>query len=1081
MPDTTTEGLLFSGCFGDDHRVRALDALEAIADGGARDILYIVASPAARRTVIAELIRRRRAIFGARVITLRSLPGELARRARTAEPRPLDRTIDELLVERELRVASGSRFADAMPVHGLVSTIARTIDLLDRNGATPEALAEFLQQEQHGDGARALARTWRSLSARRSHYGLTDAARLAWADGLLRERPTALAGLDVLVLEDLSLLTAVERSLVRSLLAAGPRRVIAAHGHAPQLPNAPSTRSLVRLRELAVWHEVRCASITGDDRFVARLFAPVDPARRSLPGSDGGDATSKLPRVTLLEAAGDLGEVRLAARVVRRQLDAGVAPEEIALVVHANARRYRELVREVFDGAGIPVAAALPRALADTGIGSVLLKLLELAIVPAEMTREASLAIARAPHLDLRTDEADRLERHVIRHGYLGLDGWDDLAAAALGDRATNRVNRLKRAVAGARAGFMAVATPRDAARIVRQLAKDLRLGGNAFFARRRAARGPGVDSVVETRSALALRADNQAWEALDAALDETVPAMLEVAPGAAAHAGLPFAERWLTMFARALRSSTVTPERAPAHAVQFRHTGPGGDAPAKVTIVLGLVEKIFPRQARQDPFLGDDLRSAARSRFGWELATTAESMDRERESFLRAVSSATDALYLSYPATDSDGRPAVRSFFIDDLRAAIGDEHPIAVEHSGSTTAIARVSDAVSASELLAALSHDVWQDLPRGDDARRRRAAALRVLAALGSDDTDLAVVRHGRRVSQRPELAGVLPETAPHHTLELSASQLKSMSHCTYRHFVDKVLTPQAIVPPEYNALEKGSLIHQAVMAWSTTIGGWERGEAALAELDAWMKTQIDAWSPAKRGSERTARATESDREQLYRLLRRELEELRRPGVGRPVYAELAFGEQPGERGPRHEASRTEPFAMEVPTAKGSVIVKFRGSMDRVDVVTLGGREYGVVIDYKTGRTSSWYAKDMMKGADLQLRLYLLVLEHFWGITPVGALYLGFGDGVRRGAIRADFVNHIAGVNQAAVEQKAVRLLEPGDWSTFVNETRSLIAPLVDRLVRLDITPAPRDHDCGFCEFSPICRYERWMAPA
>jgi ATP-dependent helicase/DNAse subunit B len=168
------------------------------------------------------------------------------------------------------------------------------------------------------------------------------------------------------------------------------------------------------------------------------------------------------------------------------------------------------------------------------------------------------------------------------------------------------------------------------------------------------------------------------------------------------------------------------------------------------------------------------------------------------------------------------------------------------------------------------------------------------------------------------------------------------------------------------------------------------------------------------------------------------------------------------------------------MEVPTSKGPVTVKFRGSMDRVDVVTVDGRPYGVVIDYKTGRTSSWYAKDMLRGTDLQLRLYLLVLHRFWGIMPVGALYFGFGDGIRRGAVRADFANRVAGLDDpAAVEQKAVKLLEPDEWLEFVNETPSLIAPLVDRLVRLDITPAPRDHDCGFCDFASICRYERWGA--
>ena len=59
-----------------------------------------------------------------------------------------------------------------------------------------------------------------------------------------------------------------------------------------------------------------------------------------------------------------------------------------------------------------------------------------------------------------------------------------------------------------------------------------------------------------------------------------------------------------------------------------------------------------------------------------------------------------------------------------------------------------------------------------------------------------------------------------------------------------------------------------------------------------------------------------------------------------------------------------------------------MSFRGSLDRVDVISVGGKRYGVVIDYKTGRTSKYYAKEMMEGVDLQLRLYLLVLERFWG---------------------------------------------------------------------------------------------------
>jgi hypothetical protein len=147
-----------------------------------------------------------------------------------------------------------------------------------------------------------------------------------------------------------------------------------------------------------------------------------------------------------------------------------------------------------------------------------------------------------------------------------------------------------------------------------------------------------------------------------------------------------------------------------------------------------------------------------------------------------------------------------------------------------------------------------------------------------------------------------------------------------------------------------------------------------------------------------------------------------------------------------------------------------------MDRVDVITIGGKQYGTIIDYKSGRTSKRYADAMVDGTDLQLRLYLLVLEEFWGITPIGALYLGFGDGVRRGVVRQEFAGSIAGIGEKGVELSA-----PNDWSAFLGDTRKRIAELVGRLVRLDITVAPRDHDCGFCELAPVCRYDRWSSEA
>ena len=1042
--------LLFTGPFHAGHHARALDALVARIDEGAGDILYIVASAAARRRAIADLLARRGAIFGLTVKPFRALPAELFRRAHRSAPAVVEGIVADLLTERELRTATGSRFGDATAIQGLAAKAATTIDVLERNGATPPALAAAIEGSTASDGARTLNRAWHQLSVRRERLGSSAAEALAAARDLLLEDDSALARLGAIVLEDLPLQTKVERELVAALISAAPCDVIVAHGFVRQLPDAPSSRSLDWLRSAFAWEETQCDART--------------PALDSLFATHGPDSPNEVVGTRLLEAAGDVGEVRFAARIVRRHLDAGVPPDDIAVVVHAGAARYRDLIREVFEPAGIPIDATVRRTIADTGIGSVLLELLGLAILPERMTRETSLSVARSAHIDVPPGDRDRLHRHIITEGYLGLDGWDALALDTLGEHAANRINRLKRAIGTARAAFGSVSKPEAAAEVVRHLARELRLVHNATASRRR---GGGRNAPV-----LPIREDNMAWEAIDLALRETVPVMLDIDRSGAGKTGLDYAKAWLAMFARALRETVVAAERAPAGAVQVRSTGPGCEAPARVTIVLGLIEKMFPRQARQDPFLDDNLRLQLRERYGWELPISTDTVDRERECFLRAISSATEALYLSYPATDADGRPSVRSFFIDDYETVHGSKLPVL--RASTPSAVAPLADSATTAELMTSIAHDVWQYLPRTADAAEQRAAAFRALETLARRSGSPGPVRHGRRVSQHPRLDGVLPEDAPHLTLTLSASQLKTVGHCTYEHFVDKVLSPIVLLPPEYDSLEKGKLVHAAMYHWSTALNGWTRGEAALADLRAWYHAQIATWSPAQRGTERTARATEADLERLEELLRVELGLLGAPGIAQPEYAELAFGEKMVERGPRHPESRTDAFVMQVETDLGRRNVSFHGSLDRVDVAVVGGKRHGVVLDYKTGRTSKYYAKEMLDGEDLQLRLYLLVLERFWGIIPVGALYLGLGDGVRRGALRADFRAKFAGIEEGPVE-----LFEHDDWVAFVDETPGLIAELVNRLVKLDVSPAPRRKDCGFCELQPLCRYDRWAS--
>lgn len=1071
-PQTPLDRLLLTGPFGGRQTEAMREELGRRADAGARDVLYVVPNGTARRAVIADLVRRRRAVFGVRVVTLRALPKEIERRLRVRSPEPVAAIVEEVVTERAVRLAAAD-FPD-VPIGGLAGKVATTIAAVERAGGSREAVASALASlPDVGDGARVLLDAWERIERWRPARARTSAASFAAATALVREHgAAALAGCSLVCLEDLPLGARVERELIAALVDAARCPVVATNACAPQLGDAPAARSLAALRAMAAWREVACPP--ADDAFagaLARLFTAGAHAEHGTP-------KPRIP-ITRLEAAGDAAEVRLAARVVQRHLRGadGVAacrPSDVLVVTHSRGR-YHALIAEIFGAAGIPVSLPRDRTVADTGLGAVLLDLLELAIHPDRASRERSLALTRAAHLDVTPAAADRLERSVRTGGYLGLDGWDDLALRALGERATNRVNRLKRAIATASARVATAASAGDLARVARGLAKELRLVSNAYFARRRTTRAAGDDALVNGLGDAAVREDNQAWEAIEEALDETMPALLRVERALEAKRGAALADGWLTLLRRALDAESPGMERPVADAVRVVGTAAGDGQPARVTIVLGLLEKRFPRQHRQDPFLRDDVRRHLRAALGLELPTTEDAPDGERECFARAVATPTEALYLSYAATDEAGKPAVTSFYVEDLQRAVGREHELARERLGVGDVTPRVEQAASRAELLAAVAHDVWQRLPKTVAAEAQRAAAFAAWNALAGNGAaaELVPITRGRAVPARPVIHPQLLAGAPHATLELSASQLRSLGHCTYRHFVEKVLAPESLDAPAYDALTKGTLIHDAMMQW-VALDGWARGEPALATLDAWMAKTIAEYPAAVHDSALTRFQLEEDRARVLEFIRGELAVIAGANGFRPRYNELAFGQRSLDRGgPRDPASKPCTFDVTVPTTLGERLVRFTGSVDRVDVLEAGGETLGVAVDYKTGKTSKYYADAMIDGSELQLRLYLLALEKIWNVRPVGALYIGFGDGVRRGVLRADVADRVGGAGDA----KCVRLLSPEEWHAFVyEETPRLIEPLIDRLVRLDIVARPRDGDCGYCTFGPLCRYDR-----
>ena len=184
-----------------------------------------------------------------------------------------------------------------------------------------------------------------------------------------------------------------------------------------------------------------------------------------------------------------------------------------------------------------------------------------------------------------------------------------------------------------------------------------------------------------------------------------------------------------------------------------------------RALFICGLNEGVFPRPARPDPFLGDDDRHEINVATGLRLRHHDDTLATERLFFYAAASRPTDLLALSWHTGDDDGKPAVRSFFVDDVAELF-------------------------APELL---------------EQRRRRG-----LGAAGWEAADAPTAREARRaaaaargdVTHEAEPIGPLLDPEVLQSLNeresWSASALETWRACPVRWFVERQLNPQGLEP-------------------------------------------------------------------------------------------------------------------------------------------------------------------------------------------------------------------------------------------------------------------------------------------
>ena len=375
------------------------------------------------------------------------------------------------------------------------------------------------------------------------------------------------------------------------------------------------------------------------------------------------------------------------------------------------------------------------------------------------------------------------------------------------------------------------------------------------------------------------------------------------------------------------------------------------------LVIVLGLVEKSFPRVVREDPLLLDE----ERARISPELPQKFDGYDEEGLLFSLAVAAACEKLVLSYPRLEpATSRPRLASFLL--------------LEYAGAAS-FQSLED--RATKIPLSLVREIGEPL----NEREFDLAALESLTDKSSylDHVSPLLaegVAHARLrwreheltpydgLFGNPDSLKLLRERFGLEKLVISATSLEDFFGCPFYYFQKHVLGIERWEEPEaalsIDALDLGSLYHAILEDYY---------QSRARDIVAVAEKHFREFE--RRGVTGYPTVWEIKKQIIAEELGAFIERDRVVPAGwKPTKFEEAF----------HDIAVAPP-------------VRLRGKIDRIDLSDDGRRAR--VLDYKTGRQPRGVRDDSLAGGEaLQLPLYILAAQQLLPkVTVESASYLYF----------------------------------------------------------------------------------------
>ena len=1014
---------------------RAIDAFaHCLRERGWRSARYLVPTAEHVQQVTEHVLRDRgmSGLLGRPIATFFDFAEDIARQARIAS-RPLSPVQRYLVLRKIAERTSGPYFQRAQRFPGFVEALGQQIEELKLAMVRPEQFEARL--ESLGDRlgpafqqkSRELAALYREYQLDHlERHGVHDPVGLMWhAISALGSDPSLLDGVELVVLDGFQSFTPVQRRLLE-LLAGRVKQTIITLDHRHDRPAVFETAEATRrwLRKLEATEECLPFSETGPPalaHLAAHIF-DLDPPQIV------GDRA-----IGILEGASPANEVEVIARAIRRLLrDEGYRPDQIAVIAREPGD-YARRIAAVFANYGIPVAA-VPMPLERTALGRALTTFLR--VVSSGWHRSDVVAALRSGLLDCDVTTAGRID--AAARATADSSGRDRWHQPWPDDDTQDQRQQALAPLAGLDDACRAAREAKDCASAVRAMMDQLSWA-------------PADDPRVREQMA--------ARQAVETMLDEIVSAERLIG----AKVGW---QEFSELLAVGLRETTVPPE-APDDAVALLAPHALGGRRFRAVFVCGLLEKVFPRQMRESPFLRDAERralaggksaSADVGDGGLPLSERLPRQAEERYLCYSAIASATERLFLTYPESDLAARDSLRSFYLADVEAVFA-QGSITIRRADLSQVAPPLGQVENERERLDAVVHGVavepnreqWPEVAAAynrylSDDRDRLLNALRSLLQRDAALTD-------RRILER--MAAREQPFAP--------SELEDYARCPFRHFCVHILGLQELLDRP-TPLERGRVLHAVAAEWYRQLaaeGVWPPGfggrdadtlvESCLALVPAIVDQQ-----PAYRNLPAYERdLIERDLAALVRrLVVSEVATAAKRPL-RPTHFELSFGRP--IRPDCDPYSSADPLVID---ANGRVI-RIAGRIDRVDL-DADGR--ALIIDYKSGASAPG-KRDFEQGIALQVPLYVAAAEQVFGMQPVGGEYYA----VMRNARIGFYADRAL---------KLGRYRDLDDLPTMRSRAEQQVRQFVSAIERGGIAVSPqRDEVCRYCPCRAICHVDRY----